>query len=144
MLNAFDILINGHQFKKLYEREFDWVMKKYNLKKIEIEILYFISQCGEHNTAKDIAKVQYISKAHISNSIEDLSNKKYISVLGDSTDRRYFHLSVTESARPVIEDIEKVREHLLSILFHNITEEESEFLLRISKKIVDNISEELK
>jgi DNA-binding MarR family transcriptional regulator len=144
MLNAFDILINGHQFKKLYEREFDWVMKKYNLKKIEIEILYFISQCGEHNTAKDIAKVQYISKAHISNSIEDLSNKKYISVLGDSTDRRYFHLSVTESARPVIEDIEKVREHLLSILFHNITEEESELMIRISKKIVDNISEELK
>ncbi len=144
MLNAFDILINGHQFKKLYEREYDWVMKKYNLKKIEIEILYFISQCGEHNTAKDIAQVQYISKAHISNSIEDLSQKKYISVIGDSTDRRYMHLNVAESASPVIEDIEKVREHLLSILFHNITEEESELMIRISKKIVDNISEELK
>ncbi|SHL05416.1 DNA-binding transcriptional regulator, MarR family [Anaerocolumna jejuensis DSM 15929] len=144
MLNSFDILINGHQFKKLYEREYDWVMKKYNLKKIEIEILYFISQCGEHNTAKDIAQIQYISKAHISNSIEDLSHKKYISVIGDSTDRRYMHLNVTESASPVIEDIEKVREHLLDILFHNITEEESELMIRISKKIVDNISEELK
>ncbi len=144
MLNSFDILINGHQFKKLYEREYDWVMKKYNLKKIEIEILYFISQCGEHNTAKDIAQIQYISKAHISNSIEDLSHKKYISVIGDSTDRRYMHLNVTEYASPVIEDIEKVREHLLRILFHNITEEESELMIRISKKIVDNISEELK
>lgn len=144
MLNSFDILINGHQFKKLYEREYDWVMKKYDLKKIEIEILYFISQCGEHNTAKDIAQVQYISKAHISNSIEDLSHKKYISVIGDSTDRRYMHLNVTESASPVIEDIEKVREHLLNILFHNITEEESELMIRISKKIVDNISEALK
>ena len=144
MLNAFDIIINGHQFKKLYEREYDWVMKKYNIKKIEIEILYFISQCGEHNTAKDIAKVQYISKAHISNSIEDLYEKIYISVIGDNADRRYFHLSVTESAKPVIEDIEKVREYLLSILFRNITEEESEFMVRISKKIVDNISEELK
>ncbi len=144
MFNALDILINGHQFKKLYEKEYEEVMKKYNLKKIEIEILYFISQCGEHNTAKDIAKIQYISKAHISNSIEDLSLKKYITVLGDNADRRCIHLSITDSAQAVIDDIEMVRERFFSILFRNITETERELMHKISQKIVDNISEELK
>lgn len=144
MFNAFDILINGHQFKKLYEKEYEVVMKKHDLKKIEIEILYFISQCGEHNTAKDIAKLQYISKAHISNSLDDLSHKKYITVLGDNTDRRCIHLSITASAKAVIDDIEMVRDRLFGILFRNITEEERNLMHKISQKIVDNISEELK
>ncbi len=144
MFNSFDILLNGHQFKKIYEKEFEKVIKKYNLKKIEIEILYFISQCGDHNTAKDIANDQYISKAHISNSIEDLYQKKYITVLEDKNDRRCIHLKITELAKPVIEEIETVRRHLIEILFQDISEEERNVMYHISRKIVKNISEELK
>jgi MarR family 2-MHQ and catechol resistance regulon transcriptional repressor len=144
MFNSFDILLNGHQFKKIYEKEFENLIKKYNLKKIEIEILYFISQCGDHNTAKDIANDQYISKAHISNSIDDLYRKKYITVLGDKCDRRCIHLNITDLAKPVIEEIEIVRRRLIEILFRNISEEERNMMYHISQKIVKNISEELK
>lgn len=143
MFNELDMLLSGHQFKKLYEKEYDAVIKKYNLKKIEIEILYFVSQCGSRDTAKDIAKLHCISKAHISNSVEDLTHKKYISVLEDSQDRRFIHLSLTEQAKPIIADIEVVRSRLSDIIFQNISEEEKETIMRVSRKIVKNISEEL-
>lgn len=144
MITELDILMSGHQFKKLYEKKYEGIMKKYDLRKIEIEILNFISNCGENDTAKDIANIQYISKAHISNSIDDLTHKKYISVIEDFQDRRCFHLRLTETAKPIIDEIETIRNQIYDLLFQNVTEDERQTLFRISKKITQNISEDLK
>lgn len=144
MLNELDLLMSGHQFKKLYEKKYEEIMKKYGLRKIEVEILNFISNCGDHDTARDIANYQYISKAHISNSIDDLTHKKYISVIEDRQDRRYTHLRLTKTAKPVIDEIETIRNEIYDIVFQDVTEEEKKLLLQISKKITQNISEELK
>lgn len=144
MLNELDVLMSGHQFKKLYEKKYEAIMKQYDLRKIEIEILNFISNCGEHDTARDIANLQYISKAHISNSIEDLTKKKLITVIEDCQDRRYIHLSLSEKAKPIMEEIEAIRTEIFRILFDGVTEEEREVIIRISKKIVNNIGEDLK
>lgn len=143
MLNELDVLMSGHQFKKLYEKKYEFIMKKYELKKIEIEILNFISNCGENDTARDIAKVQYISKAHISNTIDELKHKKYINVVEDCQDRRYVHLCLTNEARPIIEEIEEIKAQIFAILFRNVAEEEKQLLYKIAKQIVSNISEEL-
>lgn len=143
MINELDLLMSGHQFKKFYEKNYEGIMKKYDLKKIEIEILNFISNCGENDTARDIATIQYISKAHISNSIDDLTHKKYISVIEDCQDRRRFHLKLTDAARPIIDEIETIRNQIFEILFQNVTEDERQVLIRIAKKITQNISEDL-
>lgn len=143
MINELDLLMSGHQFKKFYEKNYEGIMKKYDLKKIEIEILYFISNCGENDTARDIATIQYISKSHISNSIEDLTHKKYISVIEDCQDRRRFHLKLTDTARPIIDEIEMIRNQIFETLFQNVTEDERQILIRIAKKITQNISEDL-
>lgn len=143
MLSELDMLMSGHQFKKLYEKKYEGLMKKYDLRKIEIEILNFISNCGENDTARDIATIQYISKAHISNSIDDLTHKKYISVIEDCQDRRRFHLRLTETAKPIIDEIEIIRNQIFDILFQDVTEDEKQILTKVSKKIIRNISEDL-
>lgn len=143
MLNELELLMSGHQFKKIFEKKYEGIMKKYDLRKIEIEILHFIANCGENDTARDIANIQYISKAHISNSIDDLTQKKYISVIEDCQDRRRFHLRLTETAKPIIEEIEMIRKQIFDILFQNVTEDERQILIKICHKITQNISEEL-
>lgn len=143
MLNELDLLMNGHQFKKFLEKNYEDIMKKYDLRKIEIEILNFISNCGENDTARDIATIQYISKAHISNSIDDLTRKNYIFVIEDSQDRRRCHLRLSDTAKPIIDEIELVRNQIFDILFQNVTEDEKQVLIRISKKITQNIREDL-
>ena len=47
------ILQNG-SFKKYREEQIVELRKKYDLKKVELEILYFLSRCGDHNTSTDI------------------------------------------------------------------------------------------
>lgn len=143
MLNELELLMSGHQFKKIFEKKYEGIMKKYDLRKIEIEILHFIANCGENDTARDIANIQYISKAHISNSIDDLTQKKYISVIEDCQDRRRFHLRLTETAKPIIEEIEMIRKQIFDILFQNVTEDERQILIKVCHKITQNISEEL-
>ncbi len=144
MLNDLDTLMGGHQFKKLYEKKYENIMKKYNLRKIEVEILHFISYCGGNDTARDIAKVQYVSKAHISNAIEELVIKEYISINLDKHDRRCNHLKLTDRAKEIIIEIETVRKELMNIMFEDVSIEERELLLNISRKVVENISKELK
>lgn len=143
MFNELDLLMNGHQFKKFLEKKYDGIMNKYDLRKIEIEILSFITNCGENDTARDIATIQYISKAHISNSIDDLTRKNYISVIEDSQDRRRCHLRLTETAKPIIDEIELARKQIFEILFQNVTADEKQVLINIAKKISNNIREDL-
>ncbi len=144
MLKEMDIVLSGHQFKKLCEIKFESIMEKYGLRRIEIEIMQFISDCGEKDTAKDIASLQYISKAHISHSIDDLIRKQYLSYVEDAHDRRCIHLSLTEDSKSIMEEIKIVRQGIEEILFENITEQDREIALKVAQKMVSNIGRELK
>ena len=55
MNDHFELLIMGQQFKKLYEKCYGHIMQTYGLKKIDIDVLYFLSHSGKQDTAKDIA-----------------------------------------------------------------------------------------
>lgn len=143
MNEKFELLIMGHQFKKLYEKYYDKLMLAYDLKKIDIDVLYFLSRSGTCDTARDIASLMYVSKAHVSKSIENLHLKDLIELVGDSSDRRYVHIRISKKGEPVIEEIKRIKKHASSILYDGITNEERQVLVKIANKIADNINTEL-
>lgn len=62
----------GGKFKKLQEERILELRKKYNMKKVELEILFFLSHCGEQNTSKDIHYQLMMNKGHISQAVNSL------------------------------------------------------------------------
>ncbi len=134
-----EALLRGGQFKRLMEREMSNVRKQYQLKRIEIEVLYFLSKCGEYNTLLDIARYLNANKGHISQTVDSLSQKGYITVHRDENDRRYVHYGLTEGAMPMIESINTAWAKLTRELFEGITPEEMEALKQISKKLRQNM-----
>ena len=142
MNNDFETLLNGQQFKKLYEKMSNIITEKYGLHKIEIEILLFL-RVGTYDTARDIAENKFFSKAHISNAIEHLTERGYLSGRADEQDRRCIHLELTENAKPVCEELEKLRKGLADIIYNDITEEEKKVMIQVGKKIAHNINSEL-
>ena len=138
----FETLLNGQQFKKLYEKMSNLITEKYDLHKIEIEILLFLRR-GQYDTARDIAETKYFSKAHISQAIEHLTACGYLVGKPDVQDRRCIHLLLTENAEPVCEELLKLRNDLMKIVYKDISEEEKEVMRRVAKKIARNINEEL-
>ena len=45
-----EAMLQGGPFKKLLEEQIAELRQKYDMKKAELEILYFLSKCGSHNT----------------------------------------------------------------------------------------------
>ena len=142
MDTEFETLLNGQQFKKLYEKMNTVVTEKYGLHKIEIEILLLL-QKGKCDTAKEIADIKYFSKAHISRAIEHLAECGYLVGHADAHDRRCIHLMLTDEAKPLCEELSQVRKKLMEIIYKDITEDERQMMRCVAKKIARNINEEL-
>lgn len=138
----FEILLNGQQFKKLYEKRSSQITEKYGLHKIEIEILLFL-KTEKFDTARDIVEGMYVSKGHVSHAIERLTECGYLIGEADAHDRRCIHLRLTEAAEPVCQEIMKLRKNLREVLFQGITVEEKQILEQAAKKVAVNIHKEL-
>ena len=143
MNDHFELLIMGQQFKKLYEKCYGHIMQTYGLKKIDIDVLYFLSHSGKQDTAKDIANLIYVSKAHVSKAIENLHQKALIDLIADPSDRRYVHISISGSGQQIVDEIKQIRAKNEKILFDGISPEDRELLLRLSYQIADNIDHAL-
>ena len=140
MNDHFELLIMGQQFKKLYEKCYGHIMQTYGLKKIDIDVLYFLSHSGKQDTAKDIANLIYVSKAHVSKAIENLHQKALIDLIADPSDRRYVHISISGSGQQIVDEIKQIRAKTEKILFDGISPEDRELLLRLSYQIANDKS----
>ena len=49
-----EVALKGGEFKRLLESFFSDIKKKYDLKKVDIEVLFFLSQCSDDDTPTDI------------------------------------------------------------------------------------------
>lgn len=138
-----EVLMQGYQFRKFYEKKFEVFMNQYNLRKIDVEILTYLHFCGERNTASDIQKLGLFTKGHISQSLERLNQAQLIHTEHDIRDRRIVHISVGEQAVPIIMEARKVKQEIFEQVFRGITEEEKKVLNDVARKVWNNIAEEL-
>lgn len=143
MEQAIEILLYGNKFRRLYEKLILNVMGEYGLKKIDVEILYFLYCSGNHNTSKDIMNLDMFTKGHISQSVDRMEKLELIKSVQDGNDRRCTHLVLTDNADAIIERILVLRKNIKEVIFKDVTDEEKEFLLMLSKKIENNIDNEL-
>lgn len=139
MNNNFKILLDGQQFKKLYEKKCNQISKKYGRTKLEIEILLFLENNKSQNTAKDIVELLYFSKSHVSKAITSLIDSGYVYGKPDEQDRRCIHLKITEDARQVVKEANKMRDNLINIVYEDVSPEEKKIMDRVANKIADNI-----
>lgn len=143
MNNDLEILLNGQQFKRIYEKECDQISTAYSLTKLEIEILLFLENKKQYDRAKDIVKLRYFAKSHVSKAITSMIDRGYIIGKPDEHDRRCIHLRVSDEAKDVLQAANKMRNDLVGILYKGITLEERIKMDIIANKMVSNIREAL-
>lgn len=132
-------ILQGGHFKRLHEERIIELRRKYNLKKAELEILYFLSHCGGHNTSSDIHYQLMMNKGHISQAVNSLCDKKFLIAVQDKEDRRYVHYEISDSAKEIIEEIIQNRENMNKQILENISEEELMIFKQVASKIAKNI-----
>lgn len=142
MYDLFNTLAIVHKYRKLYERRCQGLMKKYDLRIADIDVLYYVAHSGQKNLAKDIAD-EGMSKANVSKSVEHLHRKGLVELCADKDDRRCVHIEPTEDAREIILEVENIRKEMGNSLTTGISPQDREAVTRVMYQINNNMSHEL-
>ena len=113
---------------------------EYGLKKIDIQILQYLSKAGQYNTAKDIVALGLFTKGHVSQSLTNLKARGLVDAVQDTDDARCVHIQLNSVAYDVIDQIDTIYERILSVMFQGIAEEDLETFKKVGQQIVKNIN----
>lgn len=142
MYHLFDTLTVIYKYKKLYERHCQDLMKKYDLRIADIDVLYHVAHAEGRNLAKDIVD-DGMSKANVSKAVEHLHRKGLVDLVADKEDRRCVHIDPTEKAQDIIVEVERIRRNMGSSLSEGIPQEDRETVIRVLHQLCDNMTQEL-
>lgn len=143
MLTTRYFLKAGRQLEKLYTRSITQVSDAYDLTKVEVDVLLFLYNNPEYDTARDIVELRGIAKSYVSKAVDLLINKGFLQAETDAKDRRVSHLTIQALALPIVKEARLVQDKLIQTLYQGISEEEQERLETIFTKMAQNVQEAL-
>lgn len=123
---------------RLYDRMLKRVCAEHNLTVIEADVISFLQNNPQKDTAVDIAELRMLSKGAVSKAVESLIQKSLLERIPDKQDRRRIHLKLKPEAEPVMEMVNDVREEFLGNVLEGFTREELESHVYFLRKIFDN------
>jgi MarR family transcriptional regulator for hemolysin len=129
--------------EKLHEKIVMRVAKPLGFTRNEADILLFLSNNENFNTAMDIVRYRYISKALVSKSIAGLVSKGYLTAQEDPEDRRYVRLFITPQAKEAASALLASQREFMSILIGTVSPDESVVIQRVIKNGANKLDEYL-
>lgn len=120
-----------------YEISLKTVCDKYDLKRMDCDILMFLHDYPELNTASDIVKFKKLTKSHVSTSLKILENRGLI-VKKYEDNNKTIRIYLQESANPIINDGLEVQKKFALDLLNGLSNEEKENLKNVFFKICQN------
>ncbi|QNM06184.1 MarR family winged helix-turn-helix transcriptional regulator [Qiania dongpingensis] len=133
-----EILLSVRRMIKLYELCLKNVCEAYHLTQIEVNIISFLHNNPEKDTAGDISEIRMLPKGNVSQGVEALIQKSLLYRTPDKRDRRYIHLSLTSEALPLIMELEKARKQFLEQIFDGFSPEECRQYMTLNERIINN------
>lgn len=138
MSGEVDVILRGRKFKRMVEHIFEDIRKKYDLRQIEIELLFYLSE-EPNASASDIYRNLNLNKGQVSQALDHLCRNGYLQSRIDPADRRYVSYEMLEKASVIIEEGIVIRDSMQSLLFAGLTEEELKVMEHLTEKISLNI-----
>lgn len=100
------------QGQRHLERLLEQTARQWQISTPELRILLFLSGTPAQDTATEVAAGCGMSKASVSGNVLKLATRGLLTADMDLKDRRLQHLTVTEAAGPILEDLWRQLDHL--------------------------------
>ncbi|MCM1514595.1 MAG: MarR family transcriptional regulator [Anaeroplasma bactoclasticum] len=137
---AAKVITELNKLKKTYDTYILEMLDMFHMTKLEIDILGFLANNPDYDTAKDIELVRQFKKSNISTAVDALLHKGMITKIQDANDRRIMHLKLMEEASPIVQKIQAVQENFFKQIFQDISKSEMEQYFTTFMKMMDNAS----
>ena len=137
--------LNGiRNMSRLYDKFSLPICEREGISKVEMDVLAFLANHPERNTAKDITEMRMLPKANVSQAVEALIQKGFLSRTPDKSDRRKIRLFVTESAEQTVNAVHEMQHGFYESIFEGFSAEECSDFTDAVNKITANASKALK
>ena len=123
---------------RLYEKKIKKVCAEHDLTVIEADVISFLQNNPEKDTAADIVELRMLSKGAVSKAVESLIQKSFLERIPDTEDRRKIHLRLKPQADPVTKSIDRVREEFLDTILKGFTKDELELHRQFFDRLIEN------
>lgn len=143
MLCPTEALLFSSQFKRLYDKKIKGMAVRYGLTPAEVNVLLFLANNSEFDTAKNICEMRLLPKACVSRAVDSLIRQGFLTAREDERDRRILHLSVLPAASGLVADAQACQREFLSCVFRNFSKDERQALDTLTAKLIANIREGL-
>lgn len=143
MNNSVEAILRGGQFKKLIEKAILVIRAKTDLKRVEIEVIFFLARFPAHNTMKDICNHLQMNKGHISTVLDSLHKQGYITEEQDTNDRRYVHYSLTDKASEIVTQVDASWKQMTDRIMEGIPTSDMAVFEQVAGRMGQNIEQML-
>ena len=113
---------------RYYEMKVSGVCEKYQLRQLEYDILMFIYNNPEYNTAADIVRIRKSTKSHVSISLKVLEDRGFIERRVDKDNKKHVTIHLLQLANKVIEDGNGHKRSLRKICLRDLVKKRSKCL----------------
>ena len=127
-----------------YELLSSRVCDRYGLTQMEYDILMFLHNNPQHNTAAEIVKVRKSTKSHVSISLKNLENKGLVERIQSETNKKHIEIVLLDKAELIVEAGINAQKEFAQDVLSGLTEEEKRMCINVFNKICNNAEEHLK
>ena len=120
------------------------VCDRYVLTQMEYDILMFLHNNPQHNTAAEIVKVRKSTKSHVSISLKNLENKGLVERIQSETNKKHIEIVLLDKAELIVEAGINAQKEFAQDVLSGLTEEEKRMCINVFNKICNNAEEHLK
>ena len=120
------------------------VCDRYELTQMEYDILMFLHNNPQHNTAADIVKIRKSTKSHVSTSLKKLENKGFIERIQSEDNKKHIEIVLLDKAELIVEAGINVQKQFAQNVLSGLTEEETHMCIKVFNKICNNAEEYLR
>lgn len=127
--------------RQLYNRSLESVCIKFGMTRMELDVLLFLANNPEFDTASDIVELRGLSKSHVSTSVAGLEKRGYLERNHRSGNRRTVHLKLKADAEAAVEAGRLAQRRFFTVAFRGISLEDREAMERSFEKMAENVRE---
>lgn len=120
------------------------VCDRYGLTQMEYDILMFLHNNPQFNTAAEIVKVRKSTKSHVSTSLKSLENNGLIRRIQSEDNKKHIEIVLLDKAEIIVEAGLNMQKQFAQNVLNGLTEEETHMCINVFNKICSNAEKCLK
>ena len=120
------------------------VCDRYELTQMEYDILMFLHNNPQHNTAAEIVKIRKSTKSHVSTSLKKLENRGFVKRIQSEDNKKHIEIVLLDRAALIVEAGLNAQKQFAQDVLRGLTEEERHMCIKVFDKICNNAEEHLR